>query len=81
MRVRPLHAGRAEFGCIANALPVRRRLWRMPAERTDGRRGVRDSFENIGAHGGDATDEFSLSDADVRRRGLGKKVEGKKRKE
>ena len=62
-----LHAGGAEVGRVPNAFPRGGRLRSVPAERACGRRGVGDSFKDVRTHGGDGADEFSLSDADVRR--------------
>ena len=62
-----LHAGGTDVGRVANARPCGGRLRRVPAERAGGWGCVGDSFKDIGAHGGDGADEFSLGDTDVRR--------------
>ncbi len=75
----PLHAGRAELRCIADTLPRSWGLRRMPAQRADRRRGIGDSLEDIGTHVGDAADEFSLGDANVRCGWLCQQVEWRNR--
>jgi len=76
-----LHASGAEPGGVANAGPRDGRLWRLPAERANRRCSERDAPEDVGPHRSDAANEFSLSDADVRRSRLCEQTGGKKHEE